>query len=73
VKTEPKSEKSQKDTNGDGGITDKEMAEINDRGNISKQSVAALKEFLKSRGVNATGKKLDLVERTQEYLESKGL
>lgn len=55
------------------GMTDQEMASISDRGNISKQSVAALKDFLKARGLSAAGKKLELVERTQGYLEKKGL
>lgn len=66
VKKEPESQTS-------GGITDQEMADINDKGQISKQSVASLKDFLKARGESATGKKLDLVERTQSYLAGKGL
>lgn len=54
-------------------MTDQQMADINDRGNISKQKVDVLKAFLSARGENAKGKKLELVERVQGYLESKGL
>ena len=68
IKTESKSQGTD-----DGGMTDQQMAELNDRGGISKQSVVALKEFLKARGQSTSGKKIELVERTQEYLESKGL
>jgi ATP-dependent DNA helicase 2 subunit 1 len=65
--------KKEADTDGADGLTDKQMAELNDRGQISKQSVAALKDFLKARQQPAAGKKADLVDRVQEYLESKGL
>ena len=49
------------------------MAEINDKGQISKQTVAVLKEFLGARKKPAVGKKADLVKLVQDYLESKGL
>jgi ATP-dependent DNA helicase 2 subunit 1 len=58
---------------GGGGMTDHDMAELNDRGRISKQTVAVLKEFLKARGESTAGKKDELVERVQGYLEGKGL
>ncbi|KAF2788217.1 ATP-dependent DNA helicase II subunit 1 [Melanomma pulvis-pyrius CBS 109.77] len=69
VKKEVKTE----DDDGDTGMTDQDMAAISDRGQISKQSVAILKEFLKGRGKNTAGKKIDLIERVQSYLDSKGL
>jgi ATP-dependent DNA helicase 2 subunit 1 len=49
------------------------MASINNKGQISKQTVAVLKAFLGQRGESGAGKKADLVERTQQYLEGKGL
>jgi len=58
---------------GDGGMTDEQMADINDKGQVTKQTVAVLKEFLAARGQAISGKKADLVERVQEYLEGKGL
>ncbi|KAF2477577.1 Ku DNA-binding complex, Ku70 subunit [Lindgomyces ingoldianus] len=67
IKTEP-----QANGNG-GGMTDEDMAALSDRGNISKQSVGALKEFLKARKQPVAGKKIELIERVQQYLESKGL
>lgn len=69
VKKEPKV----KDEDGDEGLTDQQMAAINDKGQISKQTVAVLKEYLAARGQAVSGKKADLVDRVQEYLESKGL
>jgi ATP-dependent DNA helicase 2 subunit 1 len=55
------------------GLTDEQMATFNNKGQISKQTVAVLKEFLGQRGQSATGKKADLVEKVQQYLEDKGL
>lgn len=52
---------------------DQQMAAINDKGQISKQTVAVLKAFLTQRGQSTAGKKADLIEKVQEYLESKGL
>jgi ATP-dependent DNA helicase 2 subunit 1 len=66
VKTEGKSQDA-------GAMTDQEMADLNDRGQISKMLVPALKEFLSKRRLPTGGKKADLVERVQEYLERKGL
>jgi ATP-dependent DNA helicase 2 subunit 1 len=57
----------------DDGLTDEQMATFNNKGQISKQTVAVLKEFLGQRGQSATGKKADLVEKVQQYLEDKGL
>ena len=57
----------------DGGLTDQQMAALNDRGQISKQTVAVLKAFLTQREQSAAGKKADLIEKVQEYLVSKGL
>jgi ATP-dependent DNA helicase 2 subunit 1 len=54
------------------GMSDVAMAAINDKGQISKQSVAILKDFLKARKKPVAGKKIELVERVQSYLDSKG-
>lgn len=69
VKKEPKV----KEEGDEEGLTDQQMAEINDKGQITKQTVALFKEFLGSRGLAIAGKKAELIERVQEYLESKGL
>ena len=61
------------DDDDDDGLTDQQMADINDKGQISKQTVAILKTFLSARGQAVGGKKAELVERAQEYLEGKGL
>jgi ATP-dependent DNA helicase 2 subunit 1 len=68
VKTEAKKEDASQVT-----LTDQDMADINNKGSISRQTVAVLKNFLKERGMSTAGKKIELVERTQEYLESKNL
>jgi ATP-dependent DNA helicase 2 subunit 1 len=70
VKTETKVKNEDGD---DDGLTDAKMADINNKGQISKQTVAVLKGFLSQRGQAVAGKKADLIERVQEYLESKGL
>ena len=49
------------------------MAAVNHKGQISKQTVAVLKAWLSQRGESAVGKKAELVERVQGYLEGKGL
>lgn len=72
VKKEPKV----KDENGDGedeSVTDQQMADLNNKDQISKQTVVMLKDWLTQRGQSTTGKKADLLERVQEYLDGKGL
>ncbi|KAH7076132.1 ATP-dependent DNA helicase II subunit 1 [Paraphoma chrysanthemicola] len=69
VKKEPKV----KEENGEEELTDQQMADINHKGQISKQTVAVLKDFLSHRGQATSGKKAELVERVQEYLDGKGL
>jgi ATP-dependent DNA helicase 2 subunit 1 len=70
VKKEPNVKEEDGD---DEGLTDEQMAEFNNKGQISKQTVAVLKAFLGQRGVGVQGKKAELVERVQGYLEGKGL
>ncbi|KAF1847405.1 DNA-dependent protein kinase [Cucurbitaria berberidis CBS 394.84] len=72
VKKEPTVKDEHGDGN-DGGLTDQHMADLNNKGQISKQTVAVLKEYLSQRGQATSGKKADLLERVQEYLEGKGL
>ncbi|CAN9253843.1 unnamed protein product [Alternaria sp. RS040] len=55
------------------GMTDQQMADLNNSGKISKQTVAVLKQWLSARGQSIGGKKAELLERVQEYLEGKGL
>lgn len=76
VKAEPKV-KTESNNGGDeeedGAVSDAQMAAWNDKGQITKQTVAVLKEFLKQRALATAGKKADLIERVQDYLEGKGL
>lgn len=53
----------------DGGMTDAEMMEQNERGNISKLTMPVLKEWLGARRLPTSGKKADLVERIQKYFD----
>ncbi|KAF2821542.1 Ku DNA-binding complex, Ku70 subunit [Ophiobolus disseminans] len=55
------------------GVSDEQMAQFNDKGQISKQTVAVLKQYLAARGKSATGLKAELVERVQKHLEGIGL
>ncbi|PSN73877.1 DNA-dependent protein kinase [Corynespora cassiicola Philippines] len=57
----------------DDGMTDQQMAQTNDKGQVTKLTVVDLKAFLGARGLAITGKKADLVDRVQDYLEGKGL
>ncbi|CAO2651496.1 Nn.00g040660.m01.CDS01 [Neocucurbitaria sp. VM-36] len=72
VKHEPKIKEEQGE-GGDEGLSDQQMADLNNKGQISKQTVAVLKDFLSQRGQGTGGKKADLLERVQEYLEGRGL
>ncbi|RHZ46246.1 putative DSB repair complex subunit Ku70 [Aspergillus thermomutatus] len=42
-----------------------------EKGSLSKLTVAVLKDFLTAHGRSTAGKKADLVERVEEYMESK--
>ncbi|KAF2729951.1 ATP-dependent DNA helicase II subunit 1 [Polyplosphaeria fusca] len=68
VKKEPASQ-----AGGTDGMTDEEMGKLAEKGGVSKLNIPVLKGFLKDRGENTSGKKMDLVDRVQQYLESKGL
>ncbi|KAH8704680.1 ATP-dependent DNA helicase II subunit 1 [Phaeosphaeriaceae sp. PMI808] len=68
VKKEPKVKEE-----GDDHVTDQHMATLNNKGQISKQNVAFLKGYLSQRGQSTSGKKADLVEKIQQYLDDKGL
>jgi ATP-dependent DNA helicase 2 subunit 1 len=70
VKKEPKVKE---EDNEEVGLSDEQMANFNNKGQISKQTVAVLKGFLGERGQSVSGKKADLVDRVQHYLEGKGL
>jgi len=54
-------------------LKDQQMAELNNKGQVNKQTVPVLKEWLSQRGQSTGGKKADLLERVQVYLEGKGL
>lgn len=53
----------------EGQLADQDMADINDRGQVSKLNVQALKLFLKKRKLPVGGKKMELVVRVQTYLD----
>jgi ATP-dependent DNA helicase 2 subunit 1 len=40
-----------------------------DAGNLGKFTVADLKSWLASKGLNSSGKKADLVERIEQWVE----
>ncbi|KAF7128743.1 hypothetical protein CNMCM5793_003594 [Aspergillus hiratsukae] len=42
-----------------------------EKGSLSKLTVAVLKDFLTAHGRSTAGKKADLIERVEEYMESK--
>lgn len=65
--------KEEKTVDGSESLTDQQMADLNNKGQISKQTVAVLKDWLNQRGQSSSGKKADLLERVQEYLDGKGL
>jgi ATP-dependent DNA helicase 2 subunit 1 len=72
VKKEPQVKVKDED-GADDGPSDQLMADLNNKGQITKQTVAVLKAYLDQRGQSTAGKKADLIERVQEYLEGKGL
>ena len=43
---------------------------LHSKGKIGKMTVAELKDFLKSQGIKAAGKKADLVSQVEEYLSN---
>jgi ATP-dependent DNA helicase 2 subunit 1 len=49
------------------------MADLNNSGQISKQTVVVLRAWLGARGKSASGKKAELLEKVQAYLEGQGL
>jgi ATP-dependent DNA helicase 2 subunit 1 len=55
------------------GLTDQQMADLNNSGQISKQTVVVLRAWLGARGKSASGKKAELLEKVQAYLEGQGL
>jgi ATP-dependent DNA helicase 2 subunit 1 len=67
-----KKEKDIKDEDVEATLSDSMMGAINDQGNISKQTVPVLRAYLSARGQSIAGKKADLIERVQRYLESVG-
>jgi ATP-dependent DNA helicase 2 subunit 1 len=71
VKKEPKVKA--EDGDEEDGMTDQQMADLNNSGKISKQTVAVLKQWLSARNQSTGGKKAELLERVQEYLDGKGL
>ncbi|EAW12849.1 putative DSB repair complex subunit Ku70 [Aspergillus clavatus NRRL 1] len=50
---------------------DEDVRRLFEKGSLSKLTVATLKEFLTAHGRSAAGKKADLLERVEEFLESK--
>lgn len=41
-----------------------------DNGSLSKFTVAELKEWLQSKGLNPAGKKQDMLERIEQWVEN---
>ncbi|KAF8246426.1 protein Ku70 [Wilcoxina mikolae CBS 423.85] len=59
-------------TTASAGGGDKEVRAAYAKGTLAKCTVAALKEFLQVVGLAAGGKKVELLERCEEYLDTKG-
>ncbi|KAI1622947.1 ATP-dependent DNA helicase 2 subunit 1 [Exophiala viscosa] len=54
-----------------GGVGEEDIRKLWEKGKLASLTVAQLKEFCGSKKISATGKKADLVERIEEWLESK--
>lgn len=70
--TEDKPAKKVKTESANGGNALAEVQSHYSSGSLSKLTVAVLKEFLTEKKLSAAGKKADLVERVEEYLDQKG-
>lgn len=55
---------------GDDDFTKEHWAELVKTNAIQKKSVPLLKAFLQSHGIRPTGRKADLIEAVQEFVES---
>lgn len=69
---EDKPAKKVKTESANGGNATAEVQSHYNSGNLSKLTVAVLKEFLTEKKLSAAGKKADLVERVEEYFDRKG-
>lgn len=67
---EPAAKKVKVESSGS-AISVEEMRERFEENSIDRLKVADLKEWCAGRGLSTTGKKTDLVERVQEYFETK--
>ena len=54
-----------------GGVGEEDIRKLWEKGKLASLTVAQLKEFCGSKKISVTGKKADLVERIEEWLESK--
>ncbi|KAK6361558.1 ATP-dependent DNA helicase II subunit 1 [Orbilia blumenaviensis] len=63
--------KAKKDADAGPGDADKEIKAAYDKNTLNKLTVAVLKDWLVSKGMSASGKKADLVERIEEHFENK--
>jgi ATP-dependent DNA helicase 2 subunit 1 len=53
-----------------GGLSTKELKAIIVAGNLGKYTVPELKELLTAKGLSISGKKADLVERVEQWVEN---
>ncbi|OOQ89113.1 ATP-dependent DNA helicase II subunit 1 [Penicillium brasilianum] len=58
-------------TEGGAGGVDEEVNRCYEKGTVSKLTLPVLKEFLTAHGRTAAGKKADLVDRVEQFFESK--
>ncbi|WEW56412.1 ATP-dependent DNA helicase II subunit 1 [Emydomyces testavorans] len=54
-----------------GNEADDEVKMHYEKGNLNKLTVAVLKDFLSNHNLSGTGKKVDLIERVEEFFENK--
>lgn len=47
-----------------------DLKEAIDAGTLNKSTVAELKDWLQSKGLNSSGKKVDLVDRIEQWIEN---
>jgi ATP-dependent DNA helicase 2 subunit 1 len=67
----PKPKRAKKEDVGDVGPTEADMRDKWERGGLEKLTVAVLKGFLAHKKLSTTGKKADLLDRINDYFETK--
>jgi ATP-dependent DNA helicase 2 subunit 1 len=56
---------------GNSSISDAQLRESIESGSIAKMTVAQLKDILGAKGISTAGRKIELIERLEQYMEEK--